>query len=429
MLHSHPLFNHIGPICQSTSQSELQIDGNVVVNYTAEVTSGWIVLDFPLTNSPLKGYDGPLFLNTRVNFENVAQLSIEGRFVHQVAIDNPTPSLTGFLKEITGPIMHVGDNASSINKAGSKIKTFGEKMTSGGGDGALLVAAGTALATGNVALAAVAAGAQILRTFLNFGRAGGAKYSTYEGTLNLKGEIRDEGFRSFHALLMTNTPNVEMVDFPYFFKVHPRGCLGLLHLKRTPMIKLLLKGGSTSMGSGKQHYDMRVDIESNIEDLIEVNPASGLTLKDVKVQVVVQRPWWSHERDGGPFESFLLLGDGIKLEPDPTKGNIFNIDDYIGDAHPPMINLFPDQFEAASAYHDRLYVAHGLTAGQQGIRIGFYGIRQVATSVFLRLLCKLGSAVGNQAESVECLFTYRCDDLNTQWIDMPAGYENELPWP
>jgi hypothetical protein len=431
-LSTHGLFNHIGPIARAATQSRKLTD-NTIYYYTSLISPGWVVLDFPLAYDPLMEYGaGPFYLNVCVDCENVANISVNGQFGIKVPVESPNFSLLGWFQTLLAPLLNVGGEASSLEKTGQKLRNLGNSMNDSGGDGSALVVLGTSLASAKWPVAGVLAGTQIIRTLLGFGSSGNVKYATYEGTLNLEGQIRDESFSNYVALLLKDTSDAPIVDLPYYFKKYRFGDLGFFQMDRLPLIKLSYRQGTRTWPGGGFSYDLRADLEDCLSGVTYVNPASSLTLRDTKVQLIIQRPWWDHERKR-PWDKAiaLKLGPGIVLEPDLTRGDHLDRElearNATGMYDPPTANLFPNSFEAAKDYNVRLYVAHGTASSTEGDMVGLVGDRRlIATAVQLRVMrhfVKGGSADG---QVIECILTYACDDI--YWVGGAVpGVENLLP--
>jgi hypothetical protein len=398
---NHGLFNNLGPICH-TGEDIAAFENNAVVTYSSQVTLGWIVIDFPSAYYPLLDRrTTPYYLNTYVNAQNVAQLTLQGHFSVQVPIVTTKPTFFARVSKVFGAVTHLSDSAASVNRAGQKLQTLGNQMTAGGGNGSLLTALGGALLASAGPLGAAIGATQIVQSIIGlFTGGGGVKYSTYDGTVDLAGELRDEWFRSFSALLVADCPSAIAFDIPYYFKVHPGRSLGLFNLVNLPIVKLTCVHGPSHMITNGllSHYFVRASVFGSLQDLIVVNPASGVTLESATVQVVLQKPWMSPQDEQRQY----VLGTGVIAERDPMDGT--------------LLNIFVPQFELPETYAERTLIAHGIAISPR------YGVGHDSTvkSVLLRVHYVFRHGGQAQGQSSELILTYKCNPI---WV---GGVDNRL---
>lgn len=446
----HDFFGLIGPISH-TSSNPSSTENEII--YSMEcITTGWIVIDIPISYSKYQDIVDEIWLHVGVSSLDEAEIDLNGELTFKIPVST-NRSIFGLLNSIISKVVGVGDSASSIKKAGHKLKDLGTEFNNAGGNGGLLTVLGATMLSSPVPvfITSLVAGTQVIQSIVDFSKAGGVKYAVKKGTLELSGSFINVSEEDFINIGMTrSTAKSDSVNFPYFYKRHPFAKLGFLRLDRLPLATIFVGDGLRQF-SGGSHYFLGVALEQvPLESLLHVNTAmSGIELSDVKVQLVLERPFY-----GSDLNEYIVLGDDVVSEIDPkNEQDIEKMrSDFAsykklrpagyykdGDQEkkgPPLTSIFRNHFEPISAYdgsqssygYGRLLVAHGTThLREYGHGLNLWGSDRYCTRLFLRLHTVFES--NNPDRRFEMVTTYEYPRTSICFLyETFSNFSNMVPW-
>lgn len=334
---THPYFALMGGVSEDALNATYQSE-NRIVQYIESATAGWIVSDLMLSYNE-SGRNAPLYLSWEVSILSTAVLSLGGRMAVRVPVPPASESWLTRVVSVAGSVAKAAGsasgNAADIRATSGKLTDLARRAGEGGQAdlSGLLTTAAQVLAGASGPIAAALAGTQVLRSVVSLFRdSGSASFTTYEGTLQLEGELsfepadhasqtmpleepapRPVGPPTVSSHTPREVPAYNRPDVPYFHKLKPGQRLGLLALAEAPRVTWYLTYGARSVGvSGGAPFALAYSIPQAPE--FRINPDAGVQLVSVEVQVVLEAP-----------NCRLCLAPGVAREVSPTDAHVCNI--------------------------------------------------------------------------------------------------------